>query len=168
MTIALEFNLQEVKETNINIPWDSWFNIWLEALEEDLPSTGEGGYEVSLRLTDDAEIRSLNLDYRSQDKPTDVLAFAALEVEVPKNPESLVEPLYLGDIIISVETARQQAISREHSLKVELAWLASHGLLHLLGWDHPNEESLEAMLSDQARLLEIVGLLESISEEKAL
>ncbi len=168
MAILLEFNLQDLSQSNLDIPWEAWFLAWLETLVHALPSTGESGYEVSLRLTDDAEIQSLNLDYRSQDQPTDVLAFAALEVEIPKNQASFVEPLYLGDIIISVETANRQALEQKHSLTVELAWLASHGLLHLLGWDHPDSASLQAMLSDQSKLLQTVGLLGSRSQEKAL
>ncbi|AUB37577.1 ybeY, putative rRNA maturation factor [Nostoc flagelliforme CCNUN1] len=66
--------------------------------------------------------------------------------------------LYLGDIIVSVDTAQRQAQQQEHSLPTELAWLASHGLLHLLGWDHPDEESLGRMLKQQVRLLNAVGI----------
>jgi probable rRNA maturation factor len=168
MAILLEFNLEDITEFNLEIPWSEWFVAWLESLCEDLPLTGEEGYEVSLRLTDDREIQSFNLEYRSLDQPTDVLAFAALEVETPKTRESFLEPLYLGDIIISVETAKRQATEQGHSLIIELAWLASHGLLHLLGWDHPDQESLSAMLREQANLLTSVGLLGSKSEEKAL
>jgi len=168
MAILLEFNLQDNTELNLEIPWSEWFLTWLETMSQDLPYTTEGTYEVSLRLTDDREIQSFNLEYRSLDQPTDVLAFAALEVEIPKPEESLQEPLYLGDIIISVETAKRQAIEQEHSLTRELAWLASHGLLHLLGWDHPDQQSLEAMLTEQANLLKSVGILSAKSLEKAL
>lgn len=70
----------------------------------------------------------------------------------------MLEPLYLGDMIISVETARRQAQQQNHSLTLELAWLAAHGLLHLLGWDHPDDISLHEMLNRQETLLKIVGL----------
>jgi probable rRNA maturation factor len=125
-------------------------------LQAQLPSAAS--YELSLRLTDDAEIQELNLQYRQQDKPTDVLAFAALEADVPHAEElrSLL-PLYLGDIVISVDTASKQAQQQAHSLTTELAWLAAHGLLHLLGWDHPDEESLLEMLEQQTLLLRVVG-----------
>jgi probable rRNA maturation factor len=63
------------------------------------------------------------------------------------------EPLELGDIVISLDTAARQASEHGHSLERELLFLASHGLLHLLGWDHPDEASLAAMLSRQERLL---------------
>ena len=71
------------------------------------------------------------------------------------NPQraALPGPLELGDIVISVETAARQAREHDHPLERELRFLASHGLLHLLGWDHPDEESLAAMLERQERLL---------------
>ena len=63
------------------------------------------------------------------------------------------EPLELGDIVISLETAARQAPEHEHSLQQELLFLATHGLLHLLGWDHPDAASLAAMLARQDRLI---------------
>jgi len=82
-------------------------------------------------LVSDRAIRRLNRDFRNQDKPTDVLSF-------PTQPEA---PLHLdkpglGDMILSVETARRQAFARHHSLERELCVLVIHGLLHLLGYDH--------------------------------
>jgi probable rRNA maturation factor len=68
------------------------------------------------------------------------------------------DPLYLGDIIISVDTAQRQALEQNHELNTELLWLASHGFLHLLGWDHPDEGSLTKMLECQARLLGTIGV----------
>jgi len=128
--------------------WQAWFDRWSSLLETASDS------EVGLRLTDDEEIRTLNRQYRHKDAPTDVLAFASRDVAVPKLAEM---PLYLGDIVISVETADRQARARSHSVEAELAWLAAHGLLHLLGWDHPDEASLGAMLDEQDRLLAAIG-----------
>ncbi|MGL5194938.1 MAG: rRNA maturation RNase YbeY [Chroococcales cyanobacterium] len=137
--------------------WDQWFQTWLQQIETELPPAI--GYEISIRLSDDGEIQQLNAQYRHQDKPTDVLSFAALEVEYPQIESISGEiPLYLGDIIISVDTAARQAEQQQHSITVELAWLAAHGLLHLLGWDHPDEESLTRMLGQQETLLTAVGL----------
>jgi probable rRNA maturation factor len=136
--------------------WNRWFQSWLTNLQ---PGLSDSGYEVTLRLTNDEEIQSLNGQYRHKDQPTDVLAFAALETDFPQAEEMLDQmPLYLGDIVISVETAQQQAQERGHGLTEELAWLAAHGLLHLLGWDHPDEESLTRMLHQQEYLLQIIGL----------
>ena len=138
--------------------WESWFYRWLLSLESDLPSADF--YELTLRLTEDAEIQLLNAQYREQNKPTDVLAFAAMEVNSPQLPAHIHSsfPLYLGDLVISVETAYRQAQQQGHSLQTELAWLATHGLLHLLGWDHPDEESLQEMLNQQEIMLRIVEI----------
>jgi probable rRNA maturation factor len=138
--------------------WQTWLQTWLETLTNDLPSAC--AYELTLRLTDDGEIQQLNHQYRFKDQPTDVLAFAALESDFPVfNRE---EPLYLGDIIISLDTAQKQAIERGHSLKNEVIWLTSHGLLHLLGWDHPDEQSLTEMLNHQKSLLKKLGIFMSL------
>ncbi|WP_413167207.1 rRNA maturation RNase YbeY [Capilliphycus salinus ALCB114379] len=139
--------------------WEQWFTQWLENLNPNIPQAAS--YELSLRLTDDTEIQRLNAEYRSLDAPTDVLAFATLDVDCPPLPTDEAfssESLYLGDIVISVETANQQAKKQGHSLKIELAWLASHGLLHLLGWDHPDPKALLAMLNQQVILLQAAGL----------
>lgn len=141
--------------------WADWFCRWLRQLQPDCSPNAQ--YELSLRLTTDEEIQQLNAQYRHKDQPTDVLAFAALENEAPVLPVEFAalqqaDPLYLGDIVISVETAVRQAQERQHELREELAGLATHGLLHLLGWDHPNEESLIAMLKQQSILMQTVGL----------
>jgi len=138
--------------------WEKWFCTWVDMMQCDIPSVPL--YEVGLRLTDDSEIQILNSQYRHQNKPTDVLAFAALEVDSPHVTEidTEEEPLYLGDIVVSVDTAQRQALTQGHSLKTELAWLTSHGLLHLIGWDHPDEESLQRMLKKQVVLLRTLGI----------
>ncbi|MEG4986715.1 rRNA maturation RNase YbeY [Microcoleus sp. BR0-C5] len=137
--------------------WENWFSVWLENQAADVPVAP--GYEVSLRLTADTEMQALNLQYRQLDRSTDVLAFAALEVDCPQLEEmQSSEPLYLGDIVISIDTANRQAQQQGHPLKTELAWLAAHGFLHLLGWDHPDEESLTQMLDQQETLLQAIGL----------
>lgn len=137
--------------------WEIWFEQWLNIIEGELPPAE--GYELSLRFTGDEEMQKLNSQYRQQNKPTDVLAFAALEVDLPNLQQlQLSMPVYLGDLVISVDTASRQAKERGHPLKTELAWLAAHGFLHLLGWDHPDEESLGQMLNKQADLLQRVGI----------
>lgn len=138
-----------------SVQWQSWFETWLQ--EVDPQRSSINAYELNLLLTDDAEIRSLNATYRQQDKATDVLAFAALEWDVPP-PSDAKLPVPLGDIVISVETAVQQAIAANHSLKLELIWLAAHGFLHLLSWDHPDRSHLKEMLLQQSQLLQVIGL----------
>ncbi len=138
--------------------WNQWLQQWLTISAEDLPPAPT--YELSLRLTTDSEIQQLNAQYRAKNQPTDVLAFAALEVNSPALPAEFLaaEPLYLGDIIISVDTAKKQAQQQNHTLTRELAWLAAHGLLHLLGWDHPDAESLNQMLAQQEKFLAKISL----------
>jgi probable rRNA maturation factor len=90
------------------------------------------------------------------------LAFAALEtLAVGASPPAHwhTDPVELGDIVISLETALRQAPEHQHSPEQELAWLASHGLLHLLGWDHPDAASLEQMLAQQDNLLTSMNIL---------
>ena len=136
--------------------YQSWLHTWLNDLAPSLSPID--AYEVSLRLTDDAEIQQLNTDYRQQSKPTDVLSFAALETKVPgANVVHEQQPVYLGDIIISVETATRQTFESHRTLPQEMAWLTAHGLLHLLGWDHPDDESLTRMLDKQTQLLSLVN-----------
>ncbi|MDX2212152.1 MAG: rRNA maturation RNase YbeY [Oculatellaceae cyanobacterium bins.114] len=159
--VQAEINIQDYFFEDAQPPiaiatWQEWFQIWLNHLKPNLVAHNQ--YELSLRLTNDAEIQTFNAQYRQIDQPTDVLAFAALETDYPELDELETAPLYLGDIVISVETAQQQAIAQQHSLNQELAWLAAHGLLHLLGWDHPDDDSLAQMLHQQAVLLETVGL----------
>jgi probable rRNA maturation factor len=89
------------------------------------------GQPFTIVLVSDRAIRSLNRDFRKQDKPTDVLSFPS----GPIGSAHLDKP-GLGDMIISVETARRQAFARHHSLERELRVLVIHGLLHLLGYDH--------------------------------
>lgn len=135
--------------------YQNWLTLWLTELNPAISPLN--AYELSLRLTTDAEIQQLNTDYRHQSKPTDVLSFAALETDFPgADTINQQQPLYLGDIIISVETAQRQADKRDRTLSQEVIWLAAHGLLHLLGWDHPDEPSLTNMLGKQDRLLALI------------
>jgi probable rRNA maturation factor len=105
---------------------------------------GHADYEVALRLVNDPAIHALNRDYRKKDKPTDVLAFAHRET-----PAGALHPEVLGDLVISVETARAQA---KRGLHAELLHLASHGLCHLLGYDH-NDDAEEREMNARAAQL---------------
>jgi probable rRNA maturation factor len=95
--------------------------------------------ELSVMLVDDAAIRALNREWRMKDKPTDVLAFAMQEGEGAKVPG------LLGDVVISIETARRQAKEHGRSLIEEVTFLLAHGLLHLLGYDHATDEEERRM-----------------------
>ncbi|QEY32835.1 rRNA maturation RNase YbeY [Synechococcus sp. RSCCF101] len=134
--------------------WMELLSHWLEALQGRLPAPlRAGGYSLGLHLVDDAGIAELNHAWRQREGPTDVLSFPAQDSGPSDWSGPAGSPLELGDIVISVPTAQRQAGDAGHGLAHELRWLASHGLLHLLGWDHPDDASLEAMLALQDELL---------------
>ncbi len=137
-----------------------------------LETLGLGSAELAVVLTDDAEIRTLNRDYRNQDKSTDVLSFSQLDDEDdPPLPPRMARPL--GDIIISVETANRQVAdgclprlwaafgepdqAPDWSLERELGFLLVHGVLHLLGHDHMDPEERATMEAEEARLTRLLG-----------
>jgi len=157
-TLAVALELEHPSAAIIaEAEWAAWFAQWGQQMA--LEGSPLGAYELSLKLTTDGAIAALNGQFRQLDQPTDVLSFAALETDYPQIDELLAtEPLYLGDIIISLDTAARQAAEAGHSLRWETAWLAAHGFLHLLGWDHPDDASLVAMLDKQSELLATAGL----------
>lgn len=109
--------------------------------------------EVGVTLVDNAEIHELNRMYRQVDRPTDVLSFALDEADEPAEVGGPDEHL-LGDIVISAEMARKQAEEFGHSLERELAYLAIHSLLHLLGYDHKKVADKKLMRAEEERILE--------------
>ena len=111
----------------------------LEALDQE-------ACELSVLLTDDREIQELNNQYRSLDKPTDVLSFPQDDAAVNENGLSL-----LGDVVISVETAARQAGEHLLTLDEELALLAIHGILHLRGLDHERSRKEARQMQQQTR-----------------
>ena len=117
------------------------------AVTTTLAAEGADQREVSVLLTDDREIRVLNRTYRGIDEPTDVLAFALDEARPPDGVVADVEVGELGDVVVSVQTARRQAQRRGTSLDQELELLAVHGTLHLLGYDHDEPEAARRMRS---------------------
>ncbi len=116
---------------------------------------------VSVTIVDDQFIRELNRDYRGIDTPTDVLSFSLLE-ETGEEPEIIwegdEETLLLGDIIISAEAAARQAEEYGHSVIREFCFLAVHGVLHLLGYDHETAETEQIMEARQQEVLSELNL----------
>ncbi|WP_096201307.1 rRNA maturation RNase YbeY [Bacillus sp. FJAT-45350] len=115
--------------------------------------------EVSITFVNDETIQEINREYRDKDKPTDVISFALNE-----QGEDEMEivggegPNLLGDIIISVPRITEQANRYEHSFERELAFLAVHGFLHLLGYDHIDENEEKVMFARQEEILTAYGL----------
>lgn len=93
--------------------------------------------EISILFTDDKEIQVLNRDFRGKDKPTDVLSFSQREGRHPS-------PTMLGDLVISIDTAKKQAKKYEVTFLAEIRRLLIHGTLHLLGFDHENVSKAQA------------------------
>lgn len=177
MSLVLEWN-NELNE--MEIPQE-----WIARLEQLLVIAGEMEQiysgEVALTFVDDEAIRLLNRDYRNLDEPTDVLSFAmneAGEGEMAIVYETLEEqselegaedmeeddtgspeiPEPLGDIIISLDRAKAQSEEYGHSLEREIGFLFIHGFLHLLGYDHRDQEEEKAMFAKQEQILQKAGL----------
>jgi probable rRNA maturation factor len=122
------------------------------AAHETLDHAGApGGADLSLVLTDDAQLRQLNRQYLGIDSPTDVLSFPAGETD----PET--DLIYLGDVLISYQRAQAQAAAGGHPVEDELQLLVVHGVLHLLGFDHAGETEKTKMWAEQSAILSLLG-----------
>lgn len=115
--------------------------------------------ELSVTFVDNDRIREINKEYRHKDSATDVISFALEEMgEDEVEIVGAEMPRMLGDIIISIERTKEQAKEYGHSFDRELGFLALHGFLHLLGFDHMNEEDEKVMFTKQKEILEEYGL----------
>lgn len=136
-------------------------NLVGKAVEEVLAGQGQPDAQVDVTLVDDEAIHELNRTYRGVDRPTDVLSFA-LQEEMPEAEEPAVTDgppdLLLGDVIISVPRAAEQAQEYGHSLEREMAFLAAHGTLHLLGFDHGTPADERDMVRRTEQALAPLGL----------
>jgi probable rRNA maturation factor len=115
--------------------------------------------EVSVTFVENQRMQEINREYRNIDKPTDVISFALEEEgegEIAVIGDDL--PTVLGDIIVSVQKAEEQAKDYGHSYERELGFLLIHGFLHLLGYDHLNEEDEKKMFGRQEEILHQFGL----------
>lgn len=113
--------------------------------------------ELSLTLTDDKHIYALNKKYRGVDRATDVLSFAFRESDEPEVVDAGFE--ILGDVIISLERAKVQAVEYGHSFLREIIFLEVHGLLHLLGYDHMDDDERREMEEEQRFIMGKLGIL---------
>src|ERR1700738_2549590 len=116
--------------------------------------TGEA--ELGVMLTDDAGIRTRNSNWRGVDKPTNVLSFPALQPTGAGGPDDA--PRMLGDIAIAYETTRKEADDEQKPFDHHLSHLAVHGFLHLIGYDHENDDDAEAMETLEAEILAQLGI----------
>lgn len=115
-------------------------------------------YEVDVSLVDDETIHQVNRDYRNVDRVTDVISFAFNDDKNPKDQiNSLDVQKMLGEILICLPQAKRQAAEIGNSLERELSFLFTHGLLHLLGYDHMTPEDEAIMFPLQEKILSLVG-----------
>jgi probable rRNA maturation factor len=131
------------------------------AAHELLGAAGEPAASISLSLVGDAAIRSLNREYRGKDAATDVLSFCLVERNRgarPRRAASAGPERLLGDVVISLDTARRQAAAYAASLDAEVRRLLIHGLLHLLGHDHERPREAARMRAEERRLATAIGL----------
>ena len=109
--------------------------------------------DLTILIDTPERIRTLNREFRKVDRVTDVLTFPAWEGEISLSADG-----YLGDIMICYERAKEQAIEYGHSLERELSFLAVHGVLHLLGYDHMTEPDETVMREKQTSILDRIGV----------
>jgi probable rRNA maturation factor len=119
--------------------------------------------EVSMVLCDDQQMADLNSRYRGIPDTTDVLSFPMLDSE--DEFVDFTDEVLLGDIVISVPRALEQADEYGHSLVREMVFLSIHGLLHLLGYDHQTEDERKNMRAKEKKVLGIIGLIEEHDED---
>lgn len=111
------------------------------------------GAELSILLAGDEEMREINAEYRGKDRPTDVISFAMSDGEFPALNKDI-----LGDVVISLDTAKRQAIERGVTIAQEVNFLLIHGILHLNGYDH--ERSEPERLKMEKKEMELIEELE--------
>lgn len=124
-------------------------------LDDDMAALKPAVVEVSIRFSSDDVVKDLNRVYRGMDKPTNVLSFAQLDGDLDMPPGA---PLMLGDIVLAFETCSREAADQQKPFSDHVSHLIIHGLLHLLGFDHEENDEAEAMEQWEIRLLGEFGL----------
>lgn len=113
--------------------------------------------EVSISFVDNDEIRHLNKEFRNIDKETDVLSFPQYDsIQLLEQQNNVV---VLGDIVISLEKAKEQSLEYGHSFERETAFLTAHSMFHLFGYDHDTDENTKLMRQKEEKVLDLLGIL---------
>jgi probable rRNA maturation factor len=131
-----------------------------------MTDAGDGEAELAVMLTDDAGIRTLNLNWRGIDKPTNVLSFPALPPTGAGGPDDA--PRMLGDIAIAYETTRREADDEHKPFDHHLSHLAVHGFLHLMGYDHEKDDDAEAMETLEQEILAQLGIPDPYADRERM
>ena len=122
--------------------------------------------ELAIMLTDDSGIRTLNSNWRGIDQPTNVLSFPALQPPAPQKAGAA--PRMLGDIAIAYETMRREADQDGKPFDHHLSHLAVHGFLHLIGYDHTNDDDAEAMEALETEILAQLGIPDPYADRQRM
>ncbi|WP_394178789.1 rRNA maturation RNase YbeY [Marinomonas posidonica] len=138
----LELDLQIATDKTDQLPSEADFRLWVEKA---LPTSGDE-YEVTIRIVDEAESQALNHEYRGKDKPTNVLSFPF------ESPPGIELPL-LGDLVICQQVVAKEAIEQDKAQFDHWAHMTIHGILHLRGYDHINDDDAEEMENLETELL---------------
>ena len=136
------------------------------AVAAEMVNADTGAAELAVMLTDDAGIQTLNRNWRGIDKPTNVLSFAALPPTGPRGPDDA--PHMLGDIAIAYQTTRKEADDEQKPFDHHLGHLAVHGFLHLIGYDHENDDDAEAMETLEQAILAQLGIPDPYADRERM
>lgn len=147
-------------------PEHDWEALASAAVEAAIAATPHGELaqidavvEIAVRLTDDAEVRALNRDYRHKDKPTNVLSFPMVQPDLIDNLANTDDgEVLLGDIVLAHETCIREAAEREVPVEAHATHLIVHGTLHLLGYDHMRDDEADTMESLEREIMAALGL----------
>jgi len=154
--VNLQLEIQRVVEDD-GIPGVMQFQSWAEAALNGRRDQAE----LVVRIVDRQESRQLNHEYRGQDKPTNVLSF-------PYEAPAVVESDLLGDLVICAPVVVDEAVAQNKPLQAHWAHLLVHGVLHLLGFDHTNEQGAEVMEGLEVEILETLGFPDPYQSEREL
>ena len=160
--MMLDIAIDADPEWDSSSGWDSLVRRAAEAAiaESAFPQLASSprAIELSVRLTGDDEVRGLNAQWRGKDKPTNVLSFPQMEAEQIAMAEAEGPDLMLGDLVLAREVCEREAAEKAIPLKEHAAHLVVHGTLHLLGYDHHDDDSADDMESREIRALARLGI----------
>ena len=160
--MMLDIAIDADPEWDSSSGWDSLVRRAAEAAiaESAFPQLASSprAIELSVRLTGDDEVRGLNAQWRGKDKPTNVLSFPQMEAEQIAMAEAEGPDLMLGDLVLAREVCEREAAEKAIPLKEHAAHLVVHGTLHLLGYDHHDDDSADDMESREVRALARLGI----------
>ncbi|WP_305811155.1 rRNA maturation RNase YbeY [Photobacterium leiognathi] len=153
--MAIYLDLQYATESQDGLPTEAEFQQWLDAAVTPFQTDAE----VTIRLVDEADSHELNLEYRGKDRPTNVLSFP---FEAPPG----IELELLGDLIICRQVVEKEALEQNKPLKAHWAHMVVHGSLHLLGYDHIEDDEAEEMEGLETEIMQNMGFVDPYISEK--